>query len=146
MSFPSTKVIFEKLGPLSLKNGLILFQKFIIWNLFNVQIIEIFLLVFRKMFKQRLRWRLKLHQSIWLLSLLNLFFSFDLIIISIQSSLVIKALLLCLSIFFFKGACLFNSFKKTFSNFSTSNFLNDLYIFILGVPLKLPDFGIVETN
>ena len=30
--------------------------------------------------------------------------------------------------------------------FSILNFLNGLYIFILGVPLKLPDFRIVATN
>ena len=41
----------------------------------------------------------------------NFLFSFDLNIISFRSSFVIKALLLCHSIFFFTGACLFNSIK-----------------------------------
>ena len=32
------------------------------------------------------------------------------------------------------------------SKFSIPNFLNDQYIFILGVPLKLPDFRMVEAS
>ena len=46
--------------------------------------------------------------------LLNLFFNFDLVIISFFKFLVIKTLL-CRSIFIFRCACLFKTFKKAFS-------------------------------
>ena len=51
MSFPSTKVIFEELGPFSLKNGVILFQKKLLSETrLMFKLLKYSFLVFRKIF------------------------------------------------------------------------------------------------
>ena len=99
-----------------------------------------------------------------ILSLLKLFFSFDLSIIFFLSSLVMNELLLCLNIFVFKGAFLSQTSKKVFSktpyvllSFILSRFilrvslkvsiLKFLYkYFFFGGPLKLHDFIMVTMS
>ena len=70
----SANVIFEELDPLSLKNGLTLFQKSLLSEpCLTFKLLKYSFLVLREMFKQRLRWRLCLYQLIWFPSLKFIF-------------------------------------------------------------------------
>ena len=57
--------MFEELGPLSIKNGLILFQESLLSETYlMLKLLKYSFSIFRKMFKQRLRGLLTLEKNI----------------------------------------------------------------------------------